>query len=58
MTETIGFFCVWVWVLGVIFTPLVSQGEYSLGEAIWWPLIVVKHAVKGLWRVLFTGWKQ
>jgi hypothetical protein len=51
---------IWVlflWVMGVVWTPIVSEGEYSFNEAIWWPLIVVKHALKGLWRVLFTEWK-
>jgi hypothetical protein len=51
---------IWVlflWVMGIAFTPIVSEGEYGFDEAIWWPLIVVKHALKGLWRVLFTGWK-
>jgi hypothetical protein len=47
----------WLWVMGIAFTPIVSEGEYSFNEAIWWPLIVVKHALKGLWRVLFTEWK-
>jgi hypothetical protein len=57
MTAMVCPVCVWAWALGFIFTPVFSEGKHGLGEAIWWPLIVFKHALKGLWRVLFTGWR-
>ncbi len=35
-----------------------TNGDLSFGEAFWWPLLIAKAILKGLYVVMFTGWKE
>jgi hypothetical protein len=32
--------------------------EWSYGKSFWWPLVVIKSILIGLYEVIFTGWKR
>ena len=51
------FFVFVVWVIGWATAPLLNDFENEPSEYIWWPLLLIKTALKGLWSVLFTGWR-
>ena len=34
------------------------RNEWSYGKCFWWPLIVIKSILIGLYEVLFTEWKR
>ena len=34
------------------------RNEWSYGKCFWWPLVVFKYILIGLYEVLFTGWKR
>lgn len=46
-----------LWVMGLVTAPMFDEFEHSFAEYIWWPLLLVKIALKGLWAVLFTEWR-
>ena len=46
-----------VWCIGFMFVPLFDGFKRPMQEYVWWPLLLFKEALKGLWSVLFTGWK-
>ena len=45
------------WTVGMAAYPLLNDFENEPSEYIWWPLLLIKTALKGLWSVLFTGWR-
>lgn len=56
--ETIVFCAFVVWITGGVLAVIFSDFEHELSEYIWWPLLLAKAALKGLYLVLFTGWRQ
>lgn len=34
------------------------RNEWSYGKSFWWPLVVIKSILIGLYTVLFTEWKR
>lgn len=56
-TEVILVFTFVGWFIGFMFAPILDWSDRPMQEYVWWPLLLFKEALKGLWSVLFTGWK-
>lgn len=46
------------WFIGFMFAPILDWSGRPMQEYVWWPLLLFKEALKGLWSVLFTDWKM
>lgn len=58
MTHEQTVFCLFVvWATGGLLAIIFDDFEHEPAEYIWWPLLLVKATIKGLWSVLFTNWK-
>lgn len=45
-----------IYLVGMFITWAI--GDFTGTEMILWPLVFIKYMLKGLFRVLFTGWRD
>ena len=58
MTIEMVIFCAFiVWATGGVLASIFDEFDHQPAAYIWWPLLLIKAALKGLWSVLFTDWK-
>lgn len=53
-----GLIFVWVimYIVGCLFS--IIEYEYEPYEVLLWPLLFIKYMLKGLFKVVFTGWRD
>lgn len=59
MSEPLLVFLIVVYVAGFLGsgTWFIEGGDIEGHEVILWPLVLTKYLLKGLYKILFSGWK-
>jgi hypothetical protein len=49
---------IFIWTIGIlIFCSWRAMDNDTYQNVIWWPIVLIKFAIKDLWRILTTDWK-